>query len=242
MPDVSAGTVGRPARTVALLAGSTSVLVGAALFGALLAFLEKVPCRGGAWNSYAKQFQDACYTDIYPLYYNEGLSAGKVPYTGHPVEYPVLTGWAMEAATWLVRGVDVAIRGREFFDVTVAMLAVCGIVGILATAYAAGEDGRWQGLMVALAPALILSAFINWDLLAMALGMLGIAAWKSRRLELAGVLLGLAVAAKFYPLVLFGPLLLLTVRTGKWREFGRTLAAGVIAWLAVNVPVAIIAP
>jgi uncharacterized membrane protein len=222
--------------------GATSVLLVASVISMLLAFADKLPCRSGAWNVDLKQFQDACYTDIYPLYYNEGLSAGKVPYTGHPVEYPVLTGWAMEAATWLVRGVDVAIRGREFFDVTVAMLAICGIAGILATAYAAGENGRWQGLMVALAPALILSAFINWDLLAMALGMLGIAAWKSRRLELAGVLLGLAVAAKFYPLVLFGPLLLLTLRTGKWREFGRTLAAGVIAWLAVNVPVAIIAP
>ena len=66
-----------PRRPVALLAGTTSVLVTAALFGALLAFLEKVPCRSGAWNSYAKQFQDACYTDIYPLYYGEGLSPGR---------------------------------------------------------------------------------------------------------------------------------------------------------------------
>ena len=113
MPDASAGTVARPARTVALLAGSTSVLVGAALFGALLAFLEKVPCRAGAWNNYAKQFQDACYTDIYPLYYGEGLSAGKVPYTGHPVEYPVLIGGAMQAAAWLVRNVSETIRRSE---------------------------------------------------------------------------------------------------------------------------------
>ncbi len=64
---------------MALLAGTTSVLVIAALFGALLAFLEKVPCRSGAWNSYVKQLQDACYTDVYPLYYNEGLAAGKCP-------------------------------------------------------------------------------------------------------------------------------------------------------------------
>jgi uncharacterized membrane protein len=42
--------------------------------------------------------------------------------------------------------------------------------------------------------------------------------------------------------VIFGPLLLLTLRTGKWREFGQTLAAAVVAWLAVNVPVMIIAP
>src|SRR6201986_1328415 len=130
MPDASAGTAERPGRSVALLAGSTSVLVGAALLGALLAFLEKVPCRAGAWNSYAKQFQDACYTDIYPLYYNEGLSAGKVPYTGHPVEYPVLIGGAMQAAAWLVRNVSDMTRGREFFDVTVLLLAVCAVAGV----------------------------------------------------------------------------------------------------------------
>ena len=99
---------------MALLAGTTSVLVTAALFGALLAFLEKVPCRSGAWNSYAKQFQDACYTDIYPLYYGEGLSAGKVPYSGHRVEYPVLIGAAMQAAAWLVRSIaDPYVRGRS---------------------------------------------------------------------------------------------------------------------------------
>jgi hypothetical protein len=106
----------------------------------LLAFADKLPCRSGAWNSYLGQFQDACYTDIYPLYYGEGLSAGKVPYTGHPVEYPVLTGGAMQAAAWLVRGVSVTTRGREFFDVTVVMLAVCAVIGVLATAYAAGPE------------------------------------------------------------------------------------------------------
>ena len=153
------------------------MLLAASVLGMVLAFAEKSPCRSGAWNYYAKQFQDACYTDIYPLYYNEGLSAGKVPYTGHPVEYPVLIGGAMQAAAWLVRNVSAAIRGREFFDVTVVLLAVCAVAGVLATARAAGPDRRAQALMVALSPALILSAFVNWDLIAFALTALGIAAW-----------------------------------------------------------------
>src|SRR6201999_829317 len=93
----------RPGPSTALMAalGSTGVLVAASVLGMVLAFAEKTPCRAGAWNSYASQFQRACYTDIYPLYYGEGLSAGKVPYTGHPVEYPVLIGGAMQAAAWL---------------------------------------------------------------------------------------------------------------------------------------------
>jgi uncharacterized membrane protein len=71
--------------------------------------------------------------------------------------------------------------------------------------------------------------------------MLGIAAWAARRPALAGALLGLAVAAKFYPLVVFGPLLLLSLRTGQLRAFAKTLAAALAAWLVVNVPVMIIA-
>ena len=229
-----------PAFAVAL--GGTSVLVTASVLSMVLAFLEKAPCRSGDWNNYAKQFQHACYTDIYPLYYVEGLSAGKVPYVGHKVEYPVLIGGAMEAAAWLVKNVNPVIQGREFFDATVVLLAACAVVGVLATARAAGPDRRWQALLVALSPAFILNAFVNWDLIAMALTAIGIAAWASRRTMWAGVFLGLGVAAKFYPLVVFGPLLLLCLRTGKMREFGKTLAAAVIAWLAVDLPVMIVAP
>ncbi len=218
------------------------MLVAASVLGMVLAFAEKAPCRAGAWNYYDKQFQDSCYTDIYPLYYVEDLAAGKVPYTGHKVEYPVLIGGAMQVAAALVRSVNPAIRGREFFDVTVVLLAVCALVGVLATARAAGPGRRWQALMVALSPALILTAFINWDLIALALTALGIAAWASRRGVWAGVWLGLGVAAKFYPLVVFGPLLLGCLRAGKMREFGKTLAAAVVAWLAVDLPVMIVAP
>jgi len=228
---------------MALLMGTTSVLVAAALFGALLAFLEKVPCRAGAWNSPVRQFQDACYTDVYPLYYGESLASGKVPYTGHHVEYPVLIGGAMQAAAWLVRSItDPYARGREFFDVTVILLVVCAVAGVVATAYAAGPRRRWQALLVALAPGLVLSAFVNWDLIAMAFTALSLAAWAAKRGVPAGVLLGLAVATKFYPVVLFGPLLLLCIRAGRMREFWVTFSSAAVAWLAVNVPVMLIAP
>jgi hypothetical protein len=224
--------------------GTTTAVTGAAILSMLLGYADKLPCRNSAWSShfeYTKQFQDFCYSDVFPLYYNEGLSKGQVPYTGHAVEYPVLTGWTMQVAAWLVRNFNPPNPGIRFFDITCLLLAICGVVGIVATAYAAGPGRHWQGVMVALSPALILAAFINWDLVAMALGMLGIAAWASRRSVLAGALLGLAVAAKFYPLVIFGPLLVLCLRTGQLRVFARTLAAGLAAWLVVNVPVMLIA-
>ena len=226
-----------------MLAGSVTALALASLAGSALGFLNKAACRSGDWNSYLKQFQAHCYTDIYPLYFGERLSSGKVPYFGHPVEYPVLIGAVMQAAAWLVRPIsDPSLRGREFFDVTVLILALFSLAGTLATAYLAGRSRRWTALGVALAPGLILGAFINWDLIAMGLVALAMAAWAARRTVLSGVLLGLAVATKFYPLLFFWPLLLLCVRAGRLRAFWVTALSAAAAWLAVNLPVAIGAP
>jgi uncharacterized membrane protein len=220
--------------------------VAASAVAALLGYAQKLPCSsGGDWNSFTSQFQHACYTDIYPLYYNEGLSRGQVPYAGHAVEYPVLIGAMMQLGAWAVHSVSNPFsRGADFYYVTIAMLTVCLVAGVLATGYAASREGDAQlkaALMTALSPGLILAAFINWDLLAMALTAGGIAAWAARRELLAGALLGLGVAAKFYPLLIFAALLLLCLRSGRIREFCRALVAGVIAWLVVNLPIALTA-
>ncbi len=214
--------------------------IAASALAALLGYAQKLPCSsGGAWNNNVSQFRDFCYTDIYPLYYTEQLANGKVPYYGHPVEYPVLMGWMMEAASWLVT------TGPAFYNVTVVLLAVCLLVGVVATAAAAAGEGGGAGtraaLMVALSPGLILAAFINWDLFAMALTACGLAAWAFRRPWLAGALLGLAAGTKFYPLLFFGALLVLCLRAGRLREFFRALGGGLIAWLVINLPVALTA-
>jgi uncharacterized membrane protein len=225
------------------LAGSVAILVLAALLGGALGSLAKAACRAGAWNVGVEQYQAHCYTDIYPLYFAEGLSAGQIPYFDHHLEYPVVMGAAMEGAAWTVRHVsDPASRGREFYDVTVALLVACLVGGVLATAYCAGRSRRWTALLVAFSPALILAAFINWDLLAMALTMAGLAAWAARRPVLAGALIGVAVATKFYPVICLLPLFALCLRAGRLRQFWQALAAAAAAWLLLNVPLALAAP
>jgi uncharacterized membrane protein len=240
-----------PARAT-VIAGSVVVLILAGLLGGALGSIAKAACRAGAWNTGVGQYQAHCYTDIYPLYFVEGLADGRVPYFDrrsadpndypHYVEYPVVMGGVMQAAAWAVRGgPDAGTRGQEFYDVTVALLSVSLVGGVVATAYCAGRRRRWTGLLVALAPALILSAFINWDLIAMALSMAALAAWAARRPVLAGLLLGLAVATKFYPVICLVPLFLLCLRAGRLREFWLTTGSAAAAWLVVNIPIAVAA-
>jgi len=228
------------------------VLVGATVLATVAGFVQKLPCRSTSFN-FVPTARSGCYTDIYPLYFARGLADGKVPYFDkipEPVEYPVLTGWFMQGVNTLVRAftnpggtLDAvkAHRGMSFYDYTAAALALLAIVVVLASAYAAGRRSMRAGLMIALSPALILAAYINWDMLAVALTALAVAFWAARRPMTAGVFLGLAISAKFYPLVLLWPLVLLCVRAGQWRALGRLLGGTLWAWVVVNVPVMIFA-
>src|SRR5215472_15162825 len=132
-PGTPAGQGRLPGRAgFKALAGSTAALILASLLAVGLAFGAKEACRAGGWNTGVEQYQAHCYTDIYPLYFFEGLSAGKVPYVGHHVEYPVVMGAAMESAAWVVHRIaNPAIRGREFYDVTVILLGLCLVAGVL---------------------------------------------------------------------------------------------------------------
>ena len=42
-------------------------------------WVQKSPCQDGAWSD-LKQYREMCYTDVLALYYNEGLSDGKIPW------------------------------------------------------------------------------------------------------------------------------------------------------------------
>ncbi|WP_204075472.1 glycosyltransferase family 87 protein [Planotetraspora phitsanulokensis] len=204
--------------------------------GAVLAFLWKSPCRfGGAWNTGVGQYTNFCYTDIYPLWWAEHLNEGKIPYVDYPVEYPVGIGGIMELVRRLAHG-----DGLAFYDITVVLMGIALVVGVLLMAALAGPARKWDALWYAIGPAVILCAYINWDLAAGALALGGLLAWARERQYLAGVLLALAVATKFYPLMFFGALFLLTVRTAKWIPFVKTAGAAAGTWLLVNVPIMLI--
>jgi uncharacterized membrane protein len=228
------------------------LLVVSTLSVCALGFLQKAPCQSRSFD-FGPTVRNACYTDIYPLYFGRGLVDGKIPYFDkiqEPVEYPVLTGWFMHVVNMVVRwfvhpagDVDAVRLGHAmaFYNITALVLALLAVVTVFAVSYAAGRRSRKAGLMVALSPGLLLAAYINWDLLAVALAALAVTAWARKRHVGAGVLLGLAISAKFYPVIFLWPFLLLCARAGKWRELGRLFGGTALCWLVVNVPVMLFA-
>jgi uncharacterized membrane protein len=130
---------------------------------------------------------------------------------------------------------------ESYYVATCLLLSFCAL---LTTRAVLGLSGRrpWDAAMVGLSPLLFVHAFTNWDLFAVALGTLGMWAWARSRPVAAGVLIGLGVAAKLYPLLLLGVLFLLCLRAGRLRPWLRAAVAAGVTWLAVNLPIAVLAP
>ncbi len=228
------------------------VLVLLAILGSVLMYGEKLPCRGAAWQG-GFQYSHMCYTDIYPLYSAEGLSQPdrKRPYLdahlnseGKPtyVEYPVLIGAAMEVAAVLSdHSVPHTQPVQRFLDITWMMIMVAAVAAVVATALT-HRRRMWDAAMLALAPGWILAGLINWDVLAVGLTALAMLAWARKHTFVSGLLFGLAIATKFYPVVFFAPLFVLCLRGGRMRSFFSALGGAALAWAIVDVPVWIRSP
>jgi uncharacterized membrane protein len=97
----------------------------------------------------------------------------------------------------------------------------------------------WDAMLFATAPALALTATINWDLVVVAMTGVAMVLWARRHPALAGVMLGLGAATKLYSVFLLGPLIVLGIRTGRVREVIRAGIAAVVAYVVVTLPFAI---
>ncbi|NGO71990.1 glycosyltransferase family 87 protein [Streptomyces boncukensis] len=250
--ELIGGPAGRRARDGGGWWSPVRVVVLVALGMFALGMVQKLPCYNGGWFAgQSAQYAHACYSDIPHLYGGRGFAAGLTPYVDRIpqdvsggmeyLEYPVLTGAFMQIAAKLTVGGD-GLQGEEqlYWMVNAGMLMACAAVLVVCVART-HRNRPWDGLLVALAPALALTATINWDLLAVALTAGAMLAWSRSRPLAAGVLLGLATASKLYPVLLLGPLLVLCWRAGAWRAFGRAAGGTAAAWAVVNVPVMVFA-
>ncbi len=214
------------------------VVVGLAVVGFLGGYLTKMSCMSSGWTN-PGTYTHLCYSDIPPLFSLRGFADNAIPYLTSPgasqqyLEYPVLTGVFMWIASIVTPDGD--DQALWFFNINTVMLAACFLVAVLATSLTVRRR-PWDGAMVALAPVALLTATINWDLLAVALLALSLALWARNHVAASGVVLGLAAGAKFYPFLILLPVLLLCLRSGKLRQFAVFLGCTVGAWLVVNLP------
>ena len=202
-------------------------------------FLFKAQCTAAeGWDG--RQYSRLCYNDIQPLYGIREIATRTFPYvdgeltdqelTGGAIEYPVLTGLFM----WLAGLVVSDING--YLRITALLLAPFGVV----TAYLLARMRGPRALLWAAAPALILYAFHNWDLLTVAAAVAGIWFWWRGAPLWAAALFGIGGAFKLYPAFLLAPLVLYELKERGSAAALRAAGVGAGVLVAINLPFALI--
>ena len=194
----------------------------------------------GAWQG-GEQYLGWCYTDIYPLWFAERLNEGATPYLDHPVEYPVLIGaqmWVVAAVTRLLVGP--AAEATAFYHLTALLTAPFWVAAVVMLRRMAVPASRL--LWLAAAPTLLVYGFMNWDAVAVALFTGALLAHRRGADRLAGVLAGLGAATKLFPAFVVPVVVISRLRRRDVRGAVEHTVAAALAWLAVNVPVALAAP
>ncbi|MDR1808758.1 MAG: hypothetical protein LBR33_12745, partial [Propionibacteriaceae bacterium] len=266
------GPLGRHRATAARSAGGEPRLASGVTFAAIPVFawstltwlvlmLRQVPCLRGL-----DQYKWMCYSDIGILYQVRDQATGSALYFDIDWEYPVLSGYFAEFARRItdllgftagpdVDGAAQAANAHVYFAVNAILLFACFLV-IVAVQRRMSVTHPWAVMAVAVSPAVMATGIVNWDLFAIMLTALGLYAHARGKWWQAGVWLGLAVAAKFYPLVILGGLFALALRPflrsvlfpqsdgddpagalAAIVNFLKLLLAAGAAWLLANLPV-----
>ncbi|HEU4999060.1 MAG TPA: hypothetical protein VFT68_08960 [Lapillicoccus sp.] len=230
--EVIGGPVGRYATRLArgwryyaaVLAGASAVVSG-------LGILLRAPCIDTGWSS-PDQFWHACFSDLPATYRDAGLSAGIGAYLsggfGAPAPtQPPLTSFLMTLSATVVPSGDTPDRMRFYFALWAIVAAV---LWALTTWWTAGSVRRFplRAAQVAFAPVALLVLPISPDVVGVALTAAALYAWTRRRPVLTGALLGLAISARTYPLVIVAALLFLCLRTGRMQVWLRTAGAAAV--------------
>jgi len=244
--EVLGGPWGRLARSRPGPWPTISTLIILATAGYAIGYLLDISCVTTNWIS-PDRYEHLCYSDIPALYGIRGFADGLIPYVqipegGTPLEYPVLTGMFMWIAALITSAIAPVLYSndvtRAFFDVNVIMLTPFVLITVIASALSVRRR-PWIAAMIALAPSMILGATINWDLIPVALTALAFLAWVRKQPVVAGIFLGLAIASKFYPLVLLGVFVLIAIRTHRYRPSVDLILTTAVTWVLVNLPFAV---
>ena len=204
-----------------------------AVLASLISFAKFSHCEGTTWAT-PDQYIHACYSDLPSLYGERGLDRHQWPYSSktNAVEYPVLTGMVMYATAALV---DSPIA---YFNLNAIFLALLFIGLVLLVRKIKPEFGY----LLPVAPAMIASLYINWDLWAIVTMMLAIY-WFDRKAYLYSALsMGISISTKFLPIFLLLPIAFILWRHNRIKELVKYFATTILIWLAINLPFALTTP
>jgi hypothetical protein len=208
-------------------------LVALAILAALLSVAKFSHCANTGWAT-PDQYVHACYSDLPALFEARGLSTNQWPFASddNSVEYPVITAMVMYLTSFA------ANSPVSYFNINIFFL----ILLFIATVILVRKIRPEFAYLVPVAPAMIASLFINWDLWAIASMMLAIYWFDRKQFTNSALLMGLSISTKFLPIFLLIPIVFIFWRENKIKEAIKYVAITFGIWLAINLPFAVTTP
>jgi uncharacterized membrane protein len=207
------------------------------LIAILLSFAKFDHCRTSGWGT-PDQYVHACYSDLSALFSERAMSTHSWPYSSdsNAVEYPPLTGVVMYATSFLVS--NNSDKYLRYFDVNAILLSILFIAVVILLKRM--RPDLWY--LLPLCPAVVASLFINWDLWAVLPALAAIYYFDKVNYKKSGVLLGIGIATKFFPVVLLLPAILIFWRRGEIKAGIKYGFISFVTWLLINLPFIITTP
>ncbi len=171
-------------------------------------------------------------SDVPHVFDLRGIRPGAPPYFARNLEYPVLIGFTMYAMSF-------AGGGALGFFLVGALISGGLAVVVAITLEWRGSPHLWRWIV---GVPVVLFVFHNWDLLAIAPAVAGLAFFERDRDAPAGALIGLGAAAKLFPAAFIVPLAAVRLAQRRPRDAARLVLSASLVLLAVNLPVMLAAP
>lgn len=215
---------------------AAAVLTGAASVLIALGAATRSYCVATGWRT-PDQFWHACYSDMPVVFRQLGLGSAALPYTrtAPRLDQPLVSGIAMWLLARLVPPGSPTVQQAWYFALWALVVLICMVLLVQATVRCV-PTSPWRAAHLALSPVLVTASLVSVDLLGVVLTTLGLWAWSRRRTSMAGVLLGLAVLTRSYPLVVLAALGLLALRTGRLRDWAATAGTALVTSTALLLP------
>jgi uncharacterized membrane protein len=209
------------------------ILIVLAILASMLSFAKFNYCQSTSWAS-PGQYIHACYSDLPALYSARGLDSNTWPYSSgdNSVEYPVITAMVMYATSFL------ANSPVSYFNINIFFLVLLFIATVIVVRKIRPEFAY----LSAIAPAMIASLFINWDLWGIATMMLAIYWFDRKKYLHSALILSLSISTKFLPIFLLIPIAFILWRDAKLKELVKYIAVVAGTWIAINAPFAFPTP